>query len=193
MKKRVLLLAAILAIVAVIAATLCACDPTEQQTGAQLLQQQYNDISLAKEIEQKIEITKGEFTQFASEKTYTKTEDGYSVTGTEKRLNDADPDADELYDTTEIDEAYQKAVDGKPALKLDEQYFEAGFRLSETGLTANVKQANIKDVFGITGELTAPTDNLMLEMSVSGGRLSTVRINYDSNGSHVTITLTMTY
>ncbi len=189
MKKKVLLLATIFVMAAVIAVTLCACDPTAQQTEVQLLQQQYNDISAAKVIGQSILIKSGEITQFESEKTYTKTDDGYTVTGTEKRFNGVD----KLFDETPINETMQKAVDGKPTLKLDEQYFEAGYRLTETGLTANIKPANIKDVFGITGDLKAPTDDLMLELSVSGGRLSTVRINYDSDGSHVTITLTMTY
>ena len=173
----------------IIAVTLCACDPTAQQTEIEGLQEQYANIANAKTIAQKIEITDGEITQFESEKTYTKTDDGYTVTGTEKKFNGVD----KLFDETPINETVQKAVDAKPTLKLDEQYFEAGYRLSETGLAANVKQANIKDVFGITGELSAPTDNLMLEMSVSGGRLSVVRINYDSDGSHVTITLTMAY
>lgn len=191
MKKKVLLLAVMVAMVAIMAVVFCACDPMAQQTEIEGLQEQYGKIANANTIKQEIEIRKGGLVQFKSEKTYAKTEDGYSVTGTEKRLNDVD--ADELYDTTEVNDTLQKAVDATPTLKLDEQYFEAGFRLTETGLKANVKQGNIKDVFGIKGELKAPTDNLMLEMSVSGGHLSSVSINYDSNGSHVTITLTITY
>ncbi len=189
MKKKVLLLAAILAMAVIIAVTLCACDPIAQQTEIEGLQEQYANIANAKTIAQKIEITDGEITQFESEKTYTKTDDGYTVTGTEKKFNGVD----KLFDETPINETVQKAVDAKPTLKLDEMYFEGGYRLTATGLTATVKQGNIKDVFGISGELKAPTDNLVLEMSASGGHLTSVRISYDSYDSHVVITLTMTY
>ena len=149
-------MAAIVAMAAIMAVVFCACDPTVQATGSELLEQQYNEISTASKIEQKITITSGAFVQFESEKTYAKTEDGYTVTGKEKRLNDLDV------------EEFRKLKKGQ--------------------------QDNIKDVFGITGELKAPTDDLVLELNVTGGRVTEVKIEYDSSdGSHVTITLAMTY
>lgn len=191
MKKRIVLLASVIALLAIAMAVLCACNPEAQLTGMELVQQQYNEIATAKSIRQQISIKSGKMTQFESDKTYAKTEEGYTVTGTEKRLNGAD--ADKLFDEKAINEQLQKAVEATPTLKLDERYFQEGYRLTETGLTANVKAENIKDVFGITGELKAPTDNLMLELSVTSGHISSVRISYDSSGSQVTITLTMTY
>ncbi len=189
MKKRLILLTIAVMLLTIVTVAFVGCDPEEEVTGLALIQQQYNDIVTAKAIVQSITIKSGEITQFESEKTYTKTDDGYTVTGTEKKFNGVD----KLFDETPINETVQKAVDAKPTLNLNEMYFEGDYRLSETGLTANVKQANVKDVFGATGELKAPTDNLMLEMSVSGGHISSVRISYDSEGSHVVITLTMTY
>ena len=191
MKRKVIVILVVMVLVAVIAGVMSGCDTMTQQSELEHLQELYGEIGTAKAIEQRIEITKGEFVQFESEKLYSKTESGYTVTGREKRLNDTD--AEELYDEKEINESVQKAVDAAPTLRLEAEYFQAGFRLSETGLTANVKPGNIKEVFGITGQLKAPTDDLMFELSVSGRHLSTVRIEYESEGSHVEITLTMTY
>lgn len=192
MKKKIILLTTILALVAIMTAALAACDPTVQLTEMERLQEQYNAISSANSIEQTIEITKGELKQFESEKTYTKTEDGYTIEGREKRLNGLD--ANEPFTETEINLQAQKAVDAAPTLKLDASCFQPDYRLSETGLIAIVKNDKIKDVFGITGDLRAAVEDLRLELSLTGGRLSSVRINYDSDeGSHVTITLTMSY
>lgn len=189
MKKKLILLTIAVLLLTIVTVAFVGCDPEEEVTGLALIQQQYNDIVTAKAIVQSITIKSGELVQFESEKTYAKTEDGYTVTGTEKKFNGED----KLFDETPINETVQKAVEAKPTLKLDEMYFEGGYRLTETELRATVKKGNIKDVFGISGELKAPTDNLVLEMSASGGHITTVHIDYDSNGSHVTITLTMTY
>lgn len=187
MKKRNLVVIALLLIVALL---LAAC-VEDKLTAIEILQQKYNEITAAKSIEQKITITSGNFTQYERDKTYTKTTTGYSVTGTEKKLNDSS--ATEAYTVTNISEEVT-SVNGTPTLKLDESYFEAGYKLTETGLTATVKQNNIKDVLSIEDEaLTSPTSDLTLELSLSGDKLTTVRLSYTAGTSRVTIQLTMSY
>ena len=187
MKKRNLVVIALLLIVTLL---LAAC-VEDKLTAIEILQQKYNEITAAKSIEQKITITSGNFTQYERDKTYAKTTTGYSVTGTEKKLNDSS--ATEAYTVTDISEEVT-SVNGTPTLKLDESYFEAGYKLTETGLTATVKQNNIKDVLSIEDDaLTSPTSDLTLELSLSGDKLTTVRLSYTSGTSRVTIQLTMSY
>ena len=188
MKKRNLVVIALLLMVALL---LAAC-VEDKLTAIEILQQKYNEITAAKSIEQKITITSGNFTQYERDKTYTKTTTGYSVTGTEKKLNDSS--ATEAYTVTDISEEVTSVANGTPTLKLDESYFEAGYKLTETGLTATVKQNNIKDVMSIEDDaLTSPTSDLTLELSLSGDKLTTVRLSYTSGTSRVTIQLTMSY
>lgn len=187
MKKRLVVLTVML----MLAIMLVACENTKL-TAIEILQERYNEIATAETIKQEIRITKGNFTQYESTKTYTKSETGYSVTGSEKRLNDVD--AEELYTVAEVTAQFSSAEEAKPTLKLDESYFEEGYRLTETGLTATVKAEHVKDVFGVTdAELKAPTSNLTLEMNVTGERLATLQIGYVSGYSNVTIVLTMGY
>ena len=188
MKKRILLVAVVL----ILSATLFAACVEAKLTAIEVLRELYKDIGTAQSITQEISVKKGNFTQFESSKTYAKAESGYDVTGSEKRLNDAD--AEQLYEVTEINSHIDGAEEAAPTVNLDESFFEEGYRLTESGLTAMVKADHITDVFGVTSEqLTAPTSNLMLELTVSGGHMSGVRITYESNGADVTITLTMTY
>lgn len=188
MKRKLVLLAALLVLAV---ALFAACE--KPLVGLDLLQQQYNDIVYAKSIKQQITISAGELVQFESSKTFAKVEQGYTVTGTERKLNDLD--AETPFAETTVNEKVQSASGSLPTLKLSDAYFETGFYLPETGnsLRATVKQANIKDVFGVTGDLPAATDNLTLELEVSAGHVSAVRIAYDSEGSQVVISLTMTY
>lgn len=188
MKKRTILLIALMVMVTMVFA---ACTETKL-TLIEQLRERYGEISEAATVKQEITITQGNFTQYESSKTYSKVETGYDVTGSEKRLNDAE--SDEPYTVTPIETHVDSVQGATPTLTLDESYFEEGYRLTETGLSATVKQSNIKDVFGVSEtELTAPTSNLTLELRVSGEHLATVRINYVSNNSNVTIVLTMSY
>ncbi len=188
MKKRL----AILTILFMLAAVMLAACADPKLTAIEILQQRYNDIATAKTIKQEITITQGNFTQYESTVTYTKTESGYNVTGSEKRLNDAN--AEQMYSVTQVNEQVSSASEAKPTIKLDESYFEEGYRLTETGLAATVKAEYVKEVFGTTDEdLKAPTNNLTVEMDVTDEHLATMRIGYVSDGSNVTIVLTMSY
>lgn len=187
MKKRYLVVAVLLAAVLVLSA--CVQTPPE---AIEVLRQKYSEISSAKSIKQEITITKGNFTPFESVKTYTKTENGYTVRGSEKTMNDAD--ADKPFTEVQIDTTVGSAAGAAPSLTLDTAYFETGFRLTETGLNATVKQANVADVLGVEGtDLKAPTDSMVLEMVISNQVLSTVRITYASGEYNVVILLTVGY
>lgn len=192
MKKKLVLLTAAIALLIIATAILCACDPNEEKlTGIDLVRYQYSEIASAKTIKQTIEIKSGEITQFESDKTYTATAEGYTVTGSEKKLNGLD--ASEPFTETPIAETLQKAAGATPTLNLDAKYFEQGYRLTDTELTANVKPENIKNVFAVSNDFVAPTDNLILHMNISGGHVVAVTISYTANESNVTISLTMTY
>ena len=188
MKKRYLVVAVML-LAAVLVLSACIETPPE---AIELLRQKYSEISSAASIKQEITITKGNFTQFESVKTYTKTENGYTVKGSEKTINDVD--ADKPFTEVPIDTTVNSAAGATPSLTLDADYFEAGYKLTETGLNATVKQENVTDVLGVEGtSLKAPTDSLVLEMVISNQALGTVRIAYVSNDCNVVILLTIDY
>ena len=194
-KKFRILLAVMAMALAVIA--LSACNALGQLTPLEQMQQKYGEIVSAKEIVQEITIMQGNMLQYESEKTFTRVGagyrgTGYNVTGTERILNDTN--SDKLYTEKAVHYELTTAKNVAPTLKLSESYFEDGYTISATSLAATVKQANIKDVFTLTdSDLTAPTDNLRLELSAPGSQLSTVTITYTSGSSTVYITLRMTY
>lgn len=185
MKKRiVLVILTLAAIVAVFAA--CSKDPIEQ------LQKQCDSIVNAKTVSQRVEISNGAFTQYKSERTYTKQGDSYSVTGTVTRTNGLD--SDNRY----TEEAVNQTVSANSAfsakLHLNAGYFEEGYALDENGLTAKVLNDHVKDVLTLTdAEITAPTQGMSLKLTVADGNLVSIAINYTSNGSDVSITITIVY
>lgn len=187
MKKSTLTIALLLAAVVM---TLAAC--TQPLTGLDLFAQKYSEIASAKSIEQHITITSGSLTQYESAKTFAKTDAGYSVTGSTRSMNTAD--ADKAFTVVEVNETVTSIAGGVPTLKLNEAYFEAGFRLTETSLAAVVKQANVKDVFALEDSaIAAPTADLQLELTLSGEHLTSATISYTSQGSNVVITLSIAY
>lgn len=188
MKKRYLLVIALLVLTALVFAA-CEDGPL---TEIEIMQLCYSGISDAKSIKQEIRITQGNITQYACDKTYVKTDSGYDVSGEERRLNDTD--AEEAYTVTEVSDTLTSATEALPTLKLDESYFEEGYRLTATGLTAVIKEENVKEVFSLSDDaIKSPTGDVEIELEVSGQKLSAVRVSYTSAGSNVSIELTMSY
>ena len=189
MKKKLLFVAALLFVMIF---ALAACAEQQPLSTIDFVKQKYGEIASAKSIKQDISITKGSLTQFESSKTFAKTESGYNVTGTEKTMNKAG--SQKPFEEVEINETLTSAQGVAPTLNLDVTFFEEGYRLTESGLTATVKPDSIKDVFDLDdSDLTAPTDDLVLELVINGQQLTSVRITYTSDGSNVTILLTIAY
>ena len=187
MKKRIVLLTAIL----VLAALICAAC-TDKLTPMEQINKYYEGISEATEIEQRIEIKTGSMLQYESSKKYTKQGDSYLVTGTEKRLNSLT--AETPYTEKTTNETIQGNAEFAATLKLDESYFESGYSLSTSGLTANISKEHLKDVLTLTdAELTAPVDNAKLQLTISDGHLTSLTVTYDSGSSSVAITLSFNY
>ena len=190
MKKRLVVLVALLAVAIFVFAS-CAETPA---SALDILREKYEEVSTAKSIEQKIEITQGKRVQFESNKTFTKTDTGYSVTGEEKRVNESLSDSDEMYNVTKVEESLTASEKFLPNLELKEEYFVSGYRLTETSLSATVVAGREKELLSLADvEVTAPVTNMTIQLSVEGEHLKSVAINYTSNGSSVAIELTFVF
>ena len=186
MKKRYILLTAILVLAALACAACTKLTPMEQ------ISKYYEETANATKIEQKIEIKKGSMLQYESTKTYSKQDSGYLVTGTEKTLNSLTAETPYIENT--INETMQGNAEIVAALKLDESYFGEDLTIDGNGLTASVKSEHVKDVLTLTdSELAAQVDNMKLSVTVSDAHLTALTITYDSGESDVTITLAYTY
>lgn len=193
MKKKILpLISAVLVLVAVLFAG-CA----EGQQALEGLQKSYANISKAKKIEQTIETKSGNLVQYTSNTVYIKTDDKtndvYNWTQTKKTLNKINATSAEAYSTETAQGTVAGVKDFAPTLKLDEQYFAEGYEASGNSLNATVKSGNERDVLGITGNLIAPTNNMVIAMSVNEKQVTSLNISYQSNDFTVVISLTFTY
>ena len=176
MKKRLVVLVALLAVAIFVFAS-CAETPA---SALDILREKYEEVSTAKSIEQKIEITQ--------------TDTGYSVTGEEKRVNESLSDSDEMYNVTKVEESLTASEKFLPNLELKEEYFVSGYRLTETSLSATVVAGREKELLSLADvEVTAPVTNMTIQLSVEGEHLKSVAINYTSNGSSVAIELTFVF
>lgn len=149
----------------------------------------YAKTGEATAVGQTIVIMNGSLTQYESEKTYTKTGDGYTVKGTEKKLNGLD--ADTAYTETAIDTTVAAGT-FEATLKLDESYY-TGLTVTETELKATVKDGHVKDALSLSGELPATPYEVKLTMTADGTHITAIGIAYVSGSSNVSISLTFTY
>ncbi|MCH5159713.1 MAG: hypothetical protein J1F66_02555 [Clostridiales bacterium] len=197
MKKRhliILIVAILLLIVIALIIVLSLLKPNPDDVGVDELeawQKMYEKIVDAQAIEQKILITKGEWEQFSSDKTLTATDSGYSVVGSEKKLNDLS--ADEAYTVTPISYEVNKTTEFAPTLTFKAEYFETGYTVTSVSLKTNVVAGKETAVLGLKEQLSAPTANMTLTLASDGERVTSIAINYTSIGSAVNITLTFTY
>ncbi len=163
------------------------------KTNLELVEEKYGNLPDATKIEQTIEITAGELLQFSSDKTFVKTSSGYTVTGTEQKINVVKPDG-EPYTSREIDETVEA---GAFTVKLgfNELYFSGTPTFRDGVFEANVKDDSVENVFGITEEIpvTAAPHGMKLKIATAGEHVTEIAVSYDSNRSNVNITLKFTY
>ena len=161
----------------------------EEPVTVQTYAEKYAKTGEAAKIEQKIGIESGSLTQFESEKTYTKMGDGYTVKGTEKKLNGLD--AEEAYTETAIDTTV-KAGTFEATLKFDETYY-TGLTVEDTQLKGTIKDDKVKDALSLSGTLPATPHSVALTVAADEAHITKIEISYVSGTSNVTISLTFTY
>ena len=159
----------------------------------QVWQQSYEEVAKSREIKQTITVKKGNIEQFVSDKLFTATNNGYTVTGSEKCLNEVTLDTEEAYTTTPIDYKLDKNAQFVPTLTLKEEYFSAGYKLTTTVLEGQINAGKESAVLGLTEQLPAPTANMTLKLTASVDGVTRIEIAYVSNGSTVNIILTFAY
>ena len=192
MKKTILALTAISCLAAVM---LTACTPEgeiiEQNNNFSAITEAYEKVYDAEKITREVEITDGSLIVYESVKTYELDGEEYAVTFTTKRLNDLT--AEEAYTVTEETTTAAKATEFTDSLDFKKEYFEDGYKLSETSFTATVKSEHVKDFLGIAEELPAATDEFKVTASLSSGKLTSFQATYLSGNYNISITLSFEY
>ncbi len=190
MKRKFVL--TLLALAALAIVVFAGCE--QELSPLEIVQQGYNSVDGAKNIRQQITVTRGMLVEYESDKTFAKTDDGYSVSGTEKRTNPlTDDETAEAQTVTTVNEHRNFPSEFLPIVSLKESYFKQGYVLTATQLTAQIVNGREREVLGIKEQLPAPTDNLTLFLSLDGSKLARFAITYNSDGALVEITLTFTY
>ncbi len=151
--------------------------------------EKYGKLGEAISFVQEIEIKGGTLLQFESRKTYTKTSDGYTVKGTEKKLNDLS--ASEAYTTVTVDET-AKAGDFETKLRFDETYYSS-LKVENGVLKGDVLDEYAETVLGIGEDLPAAVHGMTLSLATDDTHVTRIEISYASGSSSVGIVLTFTY
>ena len=172
--------------------------PTEDDPpvvdGMENWQKMYERIADAVEIDQTIIISRGKLIQFESGKTITATDNGYSVVGSEKVLNEVNLDTDGAYMNTPVSYQVNSAAEFAPTLTLRAENFETGYTLTSILFDARVRSGKDGVTLGLTEQLPSTTNDMTLSLSSDGERITSISINYiASNQSTVRIVLTFEY
>ena len=195
MKKSRIILLALICIISI--AVLAACDfgGDAQTLGMEGIIEKYEATSQATLIEQSIEIEKDGKMVRSYQKTLTKTEEGYDVAETEKKLNSVSVDniPDAQYNETTKNYTL-KAAEGTAKLKLEKEYFNTlGFTMTETTLKGVVKDGSVEEFLSISEELPAEIKGLSVEITADETGVTSIKLSYSSEGYLVNISLDYTY
>ncbi len=186
MKKRVSIIA--LAMAMVLTLLLCAGCGAKLKT----VNQQYPETSNASQATQTIIIcSKGGLTQYERVRSYSKTASGYDWTQTEKTLNTLDSVSDEPYNERTRNGSVSYA-DFAPALKLDDKSLFSESRTRKGVLTLTVAEGNERTVLS-SDNMPTEVSNLVLTFAVKKKQVNQMTINFDSENSHVAITVDFAY
>lgn len=175
-------------------AVLCGCNPDEKtETPYEVLEREYAQLATAKSIEQNVEIKTGEMVQYTRGRTYTKTETGYSVAETERRLNELTPETEKAYSETSRTYEVESVEEFSMPINLDDETAFEEYTIDATHLSCKVKDEKIKEVTSLTDEdIPAPISGMTIEIEF-GEHVDGLTIEYVSGGSHVTITISAIY
>ena len=169
----------------------CDREPEKILDGWEKFRAGYEHTAEAVTVSQEIEVLRGELAVYLYEKEYEKTESGYTVTSTEKRLNKVDETTTEPYTvTTETGtvaaaETFNAALDMSPGVFADYELLEESFR-------GKIRAGMEDEVFGLTGEHAGMYDTV-LTLTLDGGDLTTLTVDFRSGVYSVSIVLSFAY
>lgn len=145
-------------------------------------------------IGQTIVVKRGDFVQYESEKTYTKTGTSYAVTGSERKLNSLTSGAADAYTETQVEETVTAGT-YELTLDLNELYFTSAPSYADGILEATVRDNSVEAVLGLSGELglSARPHNMKLRIATDAAHVTGIEIGYTSSSSEVTIGLRFEY
>lgn len=167
MKKFIL---SLLIILSACALALAGCADKEEKSVFAEFEEAYSKVAEATLVEQNNEIKEGALVVYAREKKYEKSQDGFSVTVKEKRLNPLS--ADKPYTETET-QSQAQAGEFAGNLKLTEENFE-NYEIKNGKLTAVVKSGEESKVF--TGSDLQGVKDMTLELELQSGKLVSIKI-----------------
>ena len=171
-----------------------------EKTPLEQVTEKYERLPDAKTIGQKITIAAGDLVRYESEKTISKSGEGYSMTGTVKKLNPIGTESEEPYTVEEVEETYT-AAKFTVTLDLKELYFTGTPTYEKDVFKCSVKDEAVGNVFSIAEEFpeAATPKGMTIEITTSGEHIAKIAVAYLSTDersgqtSNVTITLTFAY
>lgn len=152
----------------------------------------YAQTEAAVTVTQNIEVLRGKLAVYVYEKEYEKTETGYEMTYTEKRLNQVTAETEEAYTVTTETATVAAAETFNPTLELDLGDFQSGYEILDASFRGQLREGKEDEVFGLT-KSHAEMKDVALSLTLGGERLQSLTVNFLSGDYSVSIELTFTY
>ncbi len=184
-------IATIAAIAAVGMMALAACGETEDD-GLNKFREGYAHTAEAVTVTQEIEVLRGKLAVYDFEKAYEKTETGYEMTSTEKRLNKVDENTEEAYTVTTENDVVSAAETFNPALTLETENFKYGYEIMGDTFRGELRDGTEDEVFGFNGE-HAEMEEIVLTMTLDGDNLASLSVKFRSSDYSVSILISFSY
>lgn len=153
------------------------------KTDLERVTEMYQKLPEAKKIGQRISVATGELVQYESDKTFTKSGNTYTVTGTVRQLNALSSGKEEPYTTETVNET-RNAGTFTVELTLDERYFSKA-EYKNGVLTCSVKDGYSDEVFGLAEEFpaSATPEGMKLEITTKDDHVMRMKVTYTSADS----------
>ena len=188
---------AVLAAVTLAMCTLVGCGETEEQpAGIVDPLQQYRDgyaqITSAQTISQTVEAKKNTLVNYKSEKEYVLADGSYTLTETVYTLNDLDSTSDAPYKSETTTKTVAKAETFAGKLKIDASYFAVGYTYEGGTLSASIPDEKAAEALSLS-EGHAPMQGTTLVLSLSEGKLVSLKVSFTSGDYSVLVQTTFAY
>ncbi len=152
----------------------------------------YEETVAATTVTQTIEVVRGKLAVYEYEKAYERTDDGYAVTATEKRLNKIDADTEEAYTVVEQEGTAQAASTFTGGLKLNRLSFKPGYSLTQETFHGEIRDGMENTVLGLSRDHAA-MDEVVLTMTLGETGLTGLTVDFRSGEYTVSIVITYVY
>ena len=143
-------------------------------------------------VTEEIEVLRDDLAVYLFEQEYRKTNSGYAMTYTERRLNKVDENTQEPYTVTTGSDTVSVAETFNPALTLDLSAFQYGYEIQPDSFRGELCEGMEDHVFGFTGS-HAEMKQVVLALALDGSALKEITVNFNSGSYSVSIVLTFTY